>query len=158
LKLFRNIFSFLKFFFNFIFLGYFMYLHSKCYPLPPPSPVPLPPSPCFYENVSTTTHPLQSQCPGITLHWGNEPSQDQGLFLQWMLDNAILCYICDWSHGSLHVYSLVGGLVPGSSGGVWLVDIVVANPFSSFSLFSNSTIGVPVLSPMVSCKHPHLYQ
>jgi hypothetical protein len=25
--------------------------------------------------------------------------------------------ICVWSHGSLHVYSLVGGLVPGSSGG-----------------------------------------
>jgi hypothetical protein len=37
---------------------------------------------------------------------------------------AIFCYICTWSHGSLHVYSLVGGLVPGSSG-VWLVDIVV---------------------------------
>ena len=36
------------------------------------------------------------------------------------------CYICSWIHESLHVYSLVGGLVPGSSGGgVWLVDIVV---------------------------------
>jgi hypothetical protein len=46
-----------------------------------------------------------------------------------MPDKAILCYICGWSHGSLHVYSLVGGLVPGSLagdwGGVWLVDIVV---------------------------------
>jgi hypothetical protein len=39
-------------------------------------------------------------------------------------DKAILCYICSCSHGSLHVYSLVGGLVSGSSG-VWLVDIVV---------------------------------
>jgi hypothetical protein len=38
---------------------------------------------------------------------------------------AILCYICSWSRGSLHVYSLVGGLVPGSSGMVWLVGIVV---------------------------------
>lgn len=28
-----------------------------------------------------------------------------------------LCYICDYSHGSLHMYSLVGGLVPGSSRG-----------------------------------------
>jgi hypothetical protein len=40
---------------------------------------------------------------------------------------AILCYMCDWSHGLLHVYSLVGGLVPGSSGDGrgWLFDIVV---------------------------------
>jgi hypothetical protein len=29
---------------------------------------------------------------------------------------AILYYICSWSHESLLVYSLVGGLVPGSSG------------------------------------------
>jgi hypothetical protein len=26
-----------------------------------------------------------------------------------MPDKAILCYICDWSHGSLHVYTLVDG-------------------------------------------------
>ena len=32
---------------------------------------------------------------------------------------------CSWSHESLHVYSLVGGLVPGSSGRYWLVHIVV---------------------------------
>jgi hypothetical protein len=47
-----------------------------------------------------------------------------------MPSKAILCYICGWSHGSLHVYSWVGALVPGSSGGaggggkgVWLVDV-----------------------------------
>jgi hypothetical protein len=33
-----------------------------------------------------------------------------------MPDKTILCYICIWSYESLHVYSLVGGLVPGSSG------------------------------------------
>ena len=32
---------------------------------------------------------------------------------------------CSWSHEFLHVYSLVGGLVPGSSGRYWLVHIVV---------------------------------
>jgi hypothetical protein len=44
-----------------------------------------------------------------------------------MPDKVILCYICGWSHGTLHVYSLVGGLVPGALevGGLWLVDIVV---------------------------------
>ena len=41
-----------------------------------------------------------------------------------MLHKAILCYICSWGHGSLLVYSLVGGLVPGSSVGIWLVDVV----------------------------------
>jgi hypothetical protein len=25
-----------------------------------------------------------------------------------MPDNSILCYICGWSHESLHVYTLVG--------------------------------------------------
>jgi hypothetical protein len=38
---------------------------------------------------------------------------------------AILCYICSWSHGFLHVYSLFGGLVPGNSGGsAWLILLV----------------------------------
>jgi hypothetical protein len=55
--------------------------------------------------------------PGIPLHGGIEPSQDQGSLLPLMTDKAILCYICSWSHGSLYVYSLVDGLVPGSSEG-----------------------------------------
>ena len=42
---------------------------------------------------------------------------------------AIICFICSWNYGFLHVYSLVGGLVSGSSEGVgvglWLVDTVV---------------------------------
>jgi hypothetical protein len=46
-----------------------------------------------------------------------------------MPDKAILCYICSWSHRSDHVNSLVGDLVPGSSGGggglAGLIDIVV---------------------------------
>jgi hypothetical protein len=31
-------------------------------------------------------------------------------------DQVILCYICSWSHESHHVCSLVGDIVPGSSG------------------------------------------
>jgi len=79
---------------------------------------------CFFEDAPTPTHPLPLQHLGSPLHWGNECSQDQGLLLL-MPDNAILCYICGWSHGSLHVYSWVGGLVPGSSRGFWLIDIVL---------------------------------
>jgi hypothetical protein len=73
-----------------------------------------------------------------------DPPQDQGPPLCLMSDEAILCYICSWSHGSLHVYSLVGGLLPGSSGGSgWLIffSYGVANPFSSFSPSPNSSIG-----------------
>jgi hypothetical protein len=72
-------------------------------------------SPCFYEGVPPPTHPLPPLCPGILTHWGIEPSQEQGPLLPLMPNKAILCYICDWSHGSFHVYSLVGGLVPESS-------------------------------------------
>ena len=71
------------------------------------------------------THPLPLPCPGIPLHWDIEPSQDQGPLLPLMPDKAILCYICFWSYGSLHVYSLVVGLSPLELSGVWLVDIVV---------------------------------
>jgi hypothetical protein len=39
-----------------------------------------------------------------------------------MPDKVILCYVCNWSHGSLHVYSFVGGLGPGSIGeSGWLI-------------------------------------
>ena len=78
-----------------------------------------------------------------------------------MFNRDIFFYICSWKHGSLHVYPLVDGLVPRSSGGVWLVYTVflpeVANHFSSFMSFSNSSIGNPELSPMVGCEHPPLY-
>jgi hypothetical protein len=109
------------------------------------------------------THPLPPHCPGISLHWGIQPSQDQGPLLPLIPDKAILCYLCSWSHGSLHVYSSVGGLVPGSCGRGGLVGWYcgsfygVGNPFSFFSPFPNSTIGVPMLNPMVGWEHPHLY-
>jgi hypothetical protein len=68
------------------------------------------------------THSLPLPGPGIPLHWGIKPSQDQVPLLPLKINKAILCYICSWSHGSLHVYSLVGGLVPGSSGGLgWFI-------------------------------------
>jgi len=94
----------LKLIFLFFFLGYFMYLHFKC----PSSSHTSSSSPCFYEDVPTPTHPLQPQHPGIPLNWGNKTSQNQGLFPLLMLDNAILCYICGWSHGSFYVNSFIG--------------------------------------------------
>ena len=88
------------------FIGYFIYLHFKCcpfsqFPLHKPHPIPIP----FPPHHSS-----------IPLHWGIKPPQDQGLPLPLMPDKAILSSICSWSHRSHHVYSSVGGLVPGNSG------------------------------------------
>jgi hypothetical protein len=122
-------------------------------PLKTPYPIPPPPS-------SMTVLPIH---PVITLHWGIEPSQDQEPLLPLMPNKDTLCYICCWSPGLFHVYPLVVGLVPGSSGGGGLFgwyccsSYGVANPFSSFSPSSNSSIGVPMLSPMVGCEHLPLY-
>jgi hypothetical protein len=85
-------------------------------------------------------------------------SQDQGPLLLLMPDKDILCCVCCWSHGSLHVYTgwwfspweLWGW-------GFWLVDIGVANPFSIFSPFSSSSIGDPMPSPVVGLEHLTLY-
>jgi hypothetical protein len=41
--------------------------------------------------------------------------QDQAPILPLIPDKPILCYLCSWSHGPTHVYSLIGSLVPGSS-------------------------------------------
>jgi hypothetical protein len=59
-------------------------------------------------------------------------------------------------------YFLIGGLVPRSSGGYWLVHIDVPpmglqTPFSSLGPFSSSFIGNLVLCPMDDCEHPLLY-
>ena len=108
--------------------------------------------------LCSPTHPLPLPCP---LHWGTEPSQDQGFLLSVMSDNAILCYICVWSHESLHVYSLVVCLVPGSSevlvGSYCCSSYGAVNPFSSLGPFSGSFIRDPVLCPMDGCEHPLLY-
>jgi len=112
---------------EFFLFSYFWIFYVLTFQILSPSPLPISrsPTPCFYEDALAPTHPLQPQHPGILLHWGNKPLQDQGPLFLLMPGNTILCYICDWSHGSFHVYSLVDGLVPGSSGGICLVDVIV---------------------------------
>ena len=86
-----------------------------------------PPPPSAFMRVFPHL-PTHSRLSGLTfpIHWGIEPLKDQCLLVLLMPDKAILCYICGWSHGSLHVYSLNGGLVPGSSGASgWLILLFV---------------------------------
>jgi hypothetical protein len=102
-------------------------------------------SPYYHEGVPTPTH---SHLPALSFPNTGASSlhRTKGPLLSLMLNNAVLCYICSWSHGSLHMYSLVGGLVPGSSGGLvgcyCCSSYRVVNPFSSFlylSGFSSSS-------------------
>ena len=75
----------------------------------PPQPPSIPsPSLCFMRVLS--------HLPTYSLPWVIKPPQSQGARLPVMPHKAILCYIFSWSHGSPHVYSLVGGLVPESFG------------------------------------------
>ena len=89
--------------------------------LPPKTP-----NPIFHFPAYNLCPPLS--WPGIPLHWSIKPSQDQWPLLSLISEKAILCYIFLWSHGSLHVYSLIGSLVPGSSGGYKLVYIITVPP------------------------------
>jgi hypothetical protein len=100
-----------------------------------PPKAPIPPSPlCLYKGVSPT-NPLLPHCPRIPLLWGIKPPQDQGPPLPLMSDKTILYYICSWSHVSLHVYSLVGGLVPGNiRGSGWLILLVFLQGCNSIHL------------------------
>ena len=128
-------------FFLSFFIRYFLYLHFKYYTL------------SLFPSENPPFHPLPLPGPSVPLHWRIKPSQDQGHLLPLMTNKAILCYISSWSHGSLYVYSWVGGLVPGCSReSSWLILLFflwAANPFSSVSPFSDSFIGDHVLSPMV---------
>jgi hypothetical protein len=109
-----NLFSFFP-----TFIGYFLSLHFKCYPV---SWFPLQKSrmpsllPCFNEGAPPPPHPpsqtLLPPHPGIPLQWGIEPSQDQWSFFPLIPNKTILYYICSWSHGSHWLVVLV----PGSSG------------------------------------------
>lgn len=86
-------------------------LHFKYFFLlgtPYPSHIPLPLWGCYVIHPST---------PGIPLLQGNEHPQAQGPLLPLMSNKAIFCHICTQSHGSLRMYSLVGGPVTVSSGG-----------------------------------------
>jgi hypothetical protein len=61
----------------------------------------------------------------------------------WVLPCVLFdCWFCFWEFG-------------GGGGPDWLIlfFLWVANPFSSFSPFYNSSIGDPMISAMVGCKH-----
>jgi hypothetical protein len=107
--------------FLFLLIIFFIYISDDIFFLVTRLQLPYPISPlphplCFYEGAPPPTHPLLPHCSSIPLPWGIKPPQDQGSPLPLMSEKAIPCHICIWSHESLHVYSLVGGLVSWNSG------------------------------------------
>ena len=101
-------------FLMFLLVILFIYI-LNVFPCPSfPSATPLPPA-----SMRVLPHLPTHVClrhPSIPLCWGIKSSQDQeSSVLLMMSDKAILCYICSWSHGSLHV----------NLRGFWLVDTVV---------------------------------
>ena len=89
-------------------LGYPSTIHHHMSVLPFPF--------CIYESVTPPIHTLPPHLSSIPLLWGIKYPWDQAPLLLLLLGKAILCYICIWSHRSLQVYSLVGGLVSGRTG------------------------------------------
>jgi hypothetical protein len=73
------------------------------------------PFPCFWGCSPTLPLTLASWRDFSTLG-GIEPLQNQGSLLPLMHSEAILCYMCNWSHRFLHECSLVDSLVPGGLG------------------------------------------
>jgi hypothetical protein len=119
----------------------------------PPTPLPL-------RGYSPPTDPLPPHRSIILLLWGFKPQQDQVAPLPSTSDKAVLCYIFSRNHGPTHIYSLVGGLVPGSFGGsgyLILFFLWGCSPLQFLQPFPNSSIGIPGLSPMVGCECLHLY-
>ena len=108
--------------------------------------IPLPPA-----SVRELPNPpiLPPYCSNFFLRNGIKPSQNLVPPLPLMLDKAHHCQICSWSHGSLHVYSLVGVLVPVSSAvSIWLISLLFlwgCKPLQLLCYFFNSPTGVPVL-------------
>ena len=92
------------------------------FPVSPPEtgyPIPLPPA-SMRVLPHLPTHSLLLPCLIILLHCIN-PSQDQWPLLPLMPNKAILCYICDWSHGSTFDW----WFSPWELWEVWLIDIVL---------------------------------
>jgi hypothetical protein len=66
-----------------------------------------------------------------------------------MPDKAIVCYICSWIHGSFHVYSLVGDLVPEISVGTDLFVCLVYIDVHPMGLQTPSALSVlPLVPPL----------
>lgn len=162
LRIYECTYSLILYFLFFIHL--FIHSHFKWYPpswlllhkFPSHHPSPSPLSLWGCSSTYSRTHTLLLYHPPIL---GHQVSTGPSFSPPIGSDKTILCYICFWILGFHHVYSLVCGLVSGSSGwSSWLVDIVIPMEFQSPSAPSVLSLAwVAGLNLMVRCDYLHLY-
>jgi hypothetical protein len=153
----------MRFFFQilfFPFIGYFLYLHFKyppfpispleaLYPIPPPPAsmrvLPYPPTHSFLPTLAFPYIGASSlhRTNGLSSHW-----QGCSLLHMWLEPWVNPYVIFDWWFSPWDL-----GVGAGLVGWYCCSSYGVANPFSSFSPFSNSSIGDPV----VGCENSPLY-
>ena len=75
-------------------------MSSHLLSLPFTSLLPNPPFLCLYEGAPLHTHPF---CLTSLASPSLEPSQDQVPPFPLIPDEAVLCYICSWSYGLVHI-------------------------------------------------------
>ena len=146
------------------FIGYFLYLHLKCYPLSrshlwdslsnpsSPSSMRVLPHPTTHSHLAALAFPytgalISLRPKGCSSHLC--PTRPSSATYAAIAMDTFMC--TPW----LVVQSL--GALGGLAYGHCCFLYGVANPLSSFSSFSNSSIGNPTLSPMIGCEHPPLY-
>jgi hypothetical protein len=95
-------------------------IHQPPIPQPSSPPFTLPLWGCSPTHPPSPAAPLQH--PPVLGHETSTGSRASP-----HIDKAILCYLCIWSHGSLPIYSLIGGLVPGSTG--WSDQLMLLFPW-----------------------------
>ena len=119
----------IQFFSNFLFFPFFNWIFYLCIyisnVIPFPGFISENPHPIPDSSASMRAFPYPPTPTSLPWHsptLGHRTFTGPRALLPLMPDKAILCYICRWSHESLHVYSLVGGLVRESSGVCgWLI-------------------------------------
>jgi len=92
---------------------------------PPQTPSLIPHNPCLYEGAPQPTCPISPQCPSIANTGSLSLHRTKGLPSHWCQIRSSFTTYAAGAMGPLHVYSLVGGLVPGSFGGYgWLIVVL----------------------------------
>jgi hypothetical protein len=109
-KRFRKIFFYIKICYVIFLIGYFLYLHFKCYPLsqfPPGNPYPILPPPA---SMRMFPYPYTHSClPTLTFPYTGASSihRTKGLSSYWWLIRPLSATYAAGAMGSLHVYSLL---------------------------------------------------
>ena len=96
--------------FFFFFINHFICWHLKWYPpflgTPPYTPHPIPLLSLHFASLTVLLHPLTHSCLTTLASPYAGASRLHRTSPTLMSDKVILCYICIWSHGFLHVYTL----------------------------------------------------